>query len=167
MPRVRMQIADQRNTRGQGAIVGLVVASVFVAAGLQILFGEREGSGRLFLMQGIPTLFAGLFGGWLLAPRAARSSTRQEWFGVVLRLGCVAVVVGAIGVGIALGVDSALRSEANVIQFIVTSIGGGLMLAAIGIVVMGWSILPITALAAAIWAFVMARLLRRAPARAR
>jgi hypothetical protein len=164
-PRSRFQISDDANLRGQGAIVGFLVAGTFVGAGLLRLVGQDEGV-PVFLTDGIPTLIAGLIGGWLLAPRAARASTGRAWLGVVLRLGVVAVIVGAMGVGVAMGVESALHSRTDIGQFILSAIVGGTMAAAIGILLFGWMILPVTTLAAGIWAFFMARLLRRAPDRA-
>ena len=166
MRRLRLQLSNVPNLRGQGAIVGFLVACAFVAAGLLSLLGKDDGA-MAFVTWGIPTLLAGLIGGWLLAPRAARASTRREWLGVVLRLGVVAVIVGAIGVGIGMGIDSALRGDAELGQVILSTVVGALMLAPLGMLVMGWMILPLTTLAAGIWALVMARLLRRAPARAR
>ena len=166
MRRLRLQVSNVPNLRGQGAIVGFLVACAFVAAGLLSMLGE-EGGTTVFLTQGIPTLIAGLLGGWLLAPRAARAASRRDWLGVVLLLGVVAVVLGAIGVGIAMGVESTLRSGAGPGQLMLSIVVGGLMLAPLGVLVFGWMILPLTTLAAGIWALVMARLLRRAPARAR
>jgi len=163
--RLRFQVFDHAELRVQGAIVGLLVAGVFVASELVRMLSGDEGVAR-FATEGIPSLVAGLVGGWLLAPRAARASTPREWLGVVLRLGCVAVIVGAIGVGIALGADSALRSRAGLGRFVLASIVGGPLLGLLGVVLLGWMVLPLTTLAAGIWAFVMARLLPRAPSRA-
>ena len=162
MPRLQM-VSDHPNLRGQGAIVGFLVAGAFVGAGLLRLLGQADAVG-VFLTDGIPTLVAGLIGGWLLAPRAARASTGREWLGAVLRLGVVAVIVGAMGMGVAMGVESALRSR-DIGQFMLAIIVGGLVSAPIGLLLFGWMILPVTTIAAGIWALLMARLLRQAPGR--
>jgi hypothetical protein len=160
-----MQISDHSNLRGQGAIVGFLVAGTFVGAGLLHLLGQEEAV-PVFMTEGIPTLVAGLIGGWLMAPRAARASTRREWLGVVLRLGVLAVIVGAIGMGMAMGAESWLRSRADIGQLILGIIVGGLMAAPIGVLLFGWMLLPVTTLAAGIWALVMAQLVRGTPDRA-
>ena len=59
----RVQFANDADVRGQGAIVGFLVAWVFVAAGLLIRLGDEDGPSR-FLTEGIPALVAGLIGGW-------------------------------------------------------------------------------------------------------
>ena len=56
---------------------------------------------------------------------------------------------------------STLRSGADAGQILTVGILGGLMGAAIGLLLLGWLILPLTTLGAGIWALVMARLLRR------
>jgi hypothetical protein len=157
-----MQVSDDSNLRGQGALVGFLVACTFVGAGLLSLRDHDEAV-PIFLTDGIPTLVAGLIGGWLLAPRAARASTRRERLGVVLRLGVIAVIVGAIGMGVAMGAESWLRSRTDIGQLVLGVIVGGLMAAPIGLILFGWMLLPVTTLASGIWALVMAQLVRETP----
>jgi hypothetical protein len=164
--RLPMQISDRPDLRAQGAIVGFLIAGTVVGAELLRLLGQPHAV-SVFLTDGVPALVAGLIGGWLLAPRAARASTRREWLGVVLRLGVVAVIVGAMGMGIAMGAESALNSRGGPGQAILSLIVGGPLLGLLGVVLLGWMVLPLTTLAAGIWAFVMARVLRQAPGRAR
>ena len=63
---------------------------------------------------------------------------------------------GAV-VGMGLGFESALRSGAHGLQLVLSGVAGGLLLGVAGIVFFGWAMLPITLLAALVWAFVIRR----------
>jgi len=156
-------ITDRIEVRWRGAIVGMAVAGFYALSGFELMFGRHLDRVALFLMQGIPALVAGLVGGWLLAPRAAGAGTRREWIGVIVRLGLVAVVVGAVGVGMGLGVDSALRGGADGLHLVMSALAVGFLFGVAGIVFFGWTMLPVTLVAAAAWAFVMRHVVRRTP----
>lgn len=150
-----LQAPSPRTARWLGALVGFGVAGLFVAAGFQVLLGQPIAGASLFWQQGVPTLVAGTVGGWMLAPRAGRASTRRAWLGVILRLAILTVVLGSLGVGLALGFETAIRDQTETVLIVPIGIAYGLFLGALGIGFLGLFVLPLTLLAAVVWASVM------------
>ena len=97
-----------------------------------------------------------------------QARNRRQWLGVLARLAYLSMVIGAVGVGIAIGIDSAARAIQDTpdagLGLALGSLGSGLLLAGIGILTVGWFVLPLTFGAALIWALLMKRFFGRANA---
>jgi hypothetical protein len=117
-------------TRADGARAGAVVALAFLAldAVTNVLSPlAPDGQGQ-FAGVGVAILVAATTGGWLLAPRARRSSRFADWAVVVVILGCWAVIAGAVVVGTAMGGSGfadGLREPSYILRSLLSGVFSG------------------------------------------
>jgi hypothetical protein len=151
-------VPGARRFRAAGATVGLVVAVIAIVIAIEGPFGNGfgwVGSGA----SGVGTILAGAGGGWLLGPETWRARTLLGWAHVVTILGVVAVAIGGLTIGLAMGLELAATPEVPAPLRLVAGFAYGLLFAVIGISTFGLFALPFTLAAGSVWAIVM-RLLR-------
>jgi MFS family permease len=151
-------VPGARGFRAAGASVGLVVAVITIVIAIEGPFPTGfgwVGTG----VSGVGTILGGAGGGWLLGPETWRARTLLGWARLVTMLGLVAVAIGGLTVGLAMGLELAATPEVPALLSIVAGLAYGLLFAVIGIPTFGMFVLPITLAAGSVWAIVM-RLLR-------
>ena len=149
-------VAGYREQRREALLAAVAIAALLVVAIAATAIGSGATVNPFSVVVLIVTLIAGAAGGWAVGPVAFRTRTRLGWAAVVLLLAITALSVGAVVIGITIGFIQAATERVELIYVIPYAIGVGLAYAFIGILVMGPFILPFTALAALVWAFVMA-----------
>lgn len=158
------EVAGYRGERREGLLIAVGIASALVlllwvggtVAGARTENGVANAAYALLV-----TAIAGGVGGWTSAPAAARTRTRLGWAGVVLLLSITAVLIGAVVIGISMGVVQAFADQVDLLYAVPYAIAVGLAYAFIGVLVIGPFALPFTAIAALLWAFVIARRQKR------
>jgi hypothetical protein len=133
--------------RALGAALGCVVA---LACALV--------TGAEFMGMGLPTEGVALVStaaagtaGWLLGPRACRSSRIGDWIAVTLGMAIVTMVLGAVGVGLLAGVSGRDTLSGGAGELLI----GVVALSLLGMLFFGWIAVPILVVPAALWSVSM------------
>lgn len=151
-----------RSLRFLGLIVGLAVASLFVAVAIVL----QAVGGPIGSPVAVPTLVAGALGGWLVAPDAVVAHDRRGWIALVVGFGLLAVALGAVVTALGLAIASAVSpltatGAPDLGQALVGVVLGTVEATCLGLIVFGWLALPFTVAAAAIWTTTMRGLAKR------
>jgi hypothetical protein len=163
-PAVQGASADERWARGVGGRVGLVVAGAVIPVEFALRIPTPDPSTTL-LITCLPTIVAGWLGGRLVGAWALRARTTRTWIALVLRLGLLAILIGAPIVAVEIAIVGVISDVTTGLIPVGLSIPNAILatvvLTALGTTFVG----PFAALgtipAAAIWAAVMRAKLRR------
>jgi len=146
-----------RTFRTTGLAIGAIVGAGFAVLADLVDFGSLVG---FRLPWSAATLLTGAFVGWALGPSSSRADGARAWSLIVVKQALVAVVVGSFTVATlgAFGLTVIRTGDLGAIPVaLYASAGYGLL----GILVLGWLILPIALVAAAVWSVVMRAVGRR------
>ena len=159
VPRVREPIPRRWRVVGAGSgLAAAAVVDLVVAAGLLVLavgpFAPSAADANLPASLVVAAIAAGCgtVGGWIAAPLAWRAESRREWAGAIVRLATLAVILGAVCIGVGGTALSQVGVVEPLMKAVAITIAGGLALAVIGIAIYGIFVLPFTLMAATIWA---------------
>jgi hypothetical protein len=140
--------------RRAGLVTGLGLGLVLVGVPIADAIANRAFAGAFSV--GAPVLAAAGIGGWICGPAAWSARSRRQWLGTTLRLALIAVVIGAIVAGEALGVS--LEFQANGSALLLAATSGvllGLGAAMLGLLLLGVIALPFTLGPAIAWSWLM------------
>jgi hypothetical protein len=167
---LRRRGGDGRPSAGRVLGAAIAVAITSVAAVLEIL-SVHHTSGTfdpitigLGTGWGAPTIAAGMLTGWICGPAARRAAGPVDWILLVVGMGFLAVVLGSFAVGAVVGIER-LATDAVTPFTLGAWIPMGLILAIIGVLLVGPYVLPLAFGASVLWAMGMARMRDRAPFR--
>jgi hypothetical protein len=141
-----------QHDRGNGRVAGLI-AGLAVAGGYELLValdaGDLGSPGY-----GIAAVIAGSLGGWIFGP-GARSSQSDHALAIrIVGLAVTTVVIGAIVVGVQMGL--AIEPASDGFRTTFDAVLAMVILALVfGVPTLGLLILPVTLAASAIWALLM------------
>jgi hypothetical protein len=152
--------ADAASVRALGALVGLAVGSLFSVNSLGS-FGSTDAPAALPFP--LAVLAAGGVGGWLMAENAWSRRTPDGWAKTILQLGIVALIIGDVVISAIVAGSSLVGPPLDLygpqlsdpLQLLGAFAGGFLGLALLGLLILGWFVLPLTIGAAAIWSLLM------------
>jgi len=147
-----------------GALVGLGVGVGFdlVAGVLWLLSSPKPSDAGLALLIGVATPIAGLISGRLLGRAAFAARGRLAWAGVVAGVAFFATVAGDVLIALGFGIGGAIANGTGPFQAMGSALVMTVAYAGLGILFVGPVVAPITGVAALIWAWIMARMSRRA-----
>lgn len=140
----------QRGGRSIGAAAGFGVCALCLV--LDALFDSVASGNATLPTLARPVLVAGVVGGWLIGPRAMRARTQRDWVGAMWRLAAVAVVLGDLVVCTQIATSGTHATGEGEVIDVAELVSASLVLAVIGLVLLGWFALIVTSVAAGIWA---------------
>jgi hypothetical protein len=153
--------AAQAMARQLGASVGLRVGLLFaVIETVSQIGAEVAGT---FLIVGLPTIVAGWFGGRKLGPRAVEAATGRAKAAVILRLGVLAVMIGAPLVSTAFAIVMVFGRAPESLPNIFEIVAAAAMFTAFGFFLVGPFALVGTSIAAWLWLWLLQRRARATP----
>ncbi|HUQ44351.1 MAG TPA: hypothetical protein VM451_08115 [Candidatus Limnocylindria bacterium] len=147
--------------RQLGASTGLRVGLLFAVIETISQIGAEPVAA--FLIVGLPTILAGGLGGRKLGPRALEAVTGRAQAAVILRLGVLAVMIGAPLVSTAFSIVMAFGRAPDTLPNIFEIIAAAGMFTAFGFFLVGPFALIGTSIAAWIWIWLLRRQARSVP----
>jgi hypothetical protein len=148
--------------RWRGSLAGLAVAAVWFAPSL-----AREATAAAVVGVGVPAVIAGVGGGWIVAPRAARAQGGRAAVAAILLMALTTLLVAVAAVTVVLVLSvliEALTSgpaNAQTTPIVVGSlVVGAPGIAAVGLLIVGPFVYLFLLMPAALW-FLIVRLWTR------